>query len=331
MSPPPSAADDAAPRDSDYPSLPPMAASGPSRRSLAISIALFCLTFASTTFVGSLSSAEIGPWFVTGLTYSVPLMAILLAHELGHYIAARIHRVPASLPFFMPVPIPPLGTMGAVILMPGRIARRDALFDNGAAGPLAGLAVALPVLIYGLAHSAVGAPPHGDYLMEGHSLLYTALLRLVKGPIPPGQDIQLTPTAFAGWAGLLVTMINLLPALQLDGGHVAYALFGERQETFSRWLRRALLPLALLVSLSYGVPAYLAGTRGDALQSAFAPGAQWFMWWLILRLMARRGRREHPKTDDGPLSPRRRIIAVATLLLFPLLFMPVWLRLLSNP
>jgi len=294
-----------------------------SRSHFALSILLFGLTFLSTTYVG----AENGDRLWSGLRYSVPLMSILLCHELGHYIAARIHRVPASPPYFVPMPLPPLGTMGAVILMRGRIERRNALLDIGAAGPLAGMAVALPVLIYGIATSPVGPmPEHSGYLIEGRSALYLALLWLIKGPIPDGWDIWLTPTAFAGWAGLLVTMINLIPAVQLDGGHVAYALFGERQELYSRRVRAALLPIALLVSVSYGLAAYFEGARGDLLINGFTPGVHWLLWWLLLGLMTRRSPQEHPPTDDYHLSPRRRAVAWGTLLLFLALFMPAWLR-----
>jgi membrane-associated protease RseP (regulator of RpoE activity) len=299
-------------------------------KQVVIAMLLFIATFGATTYVGALMAGTdpfaSGAW-AAGLSYSVPLMAILLAHEFGHFIAARIHGVPASPPYFVPMPLPPLGTMGAVILMRGRIARRDALLDIGAAGPLAGLVVALPVLIYGIAQSPVGAEPVGvDYWMEGRSLLYLGVLYLLKGPIPDGHDILLSPTAFAGWAGLLVTMINLIPVAQLDGGHVAYALFGARQEKYSRRVRRLLLPLAIGVALAYGIPAYLQGARGDALFAGFAPGGQWLTWWILLRLMTRSGRPEHPPTDDDVLSPRRRAVAIGTLLMFVLLFMPAWLR-----
>jgi membrane-associated protease RseP (regulator of RpoE activity) len=297
------------------------------RRSVALSICLFMITFLSTTCVGSLNSGGEHPHLANGLSFAIPLMAILLAHELGHYIAARIHGVPASPPFFIPFPLPPLGTMGAIILMRGRIARRDALLDIGAAGPLAGMVVALPVLIYGIATSPLEATiPGMAYEMEGRSLLYSALLWWLKGPIPAGHDIMLSPTAFAGWAGLMVTMINLIPAAQLDGGHVAYALFGERQERYSRWLRNALLPMAAGVSLAYGIPALLAGEHGEALRDAFAPGFPWLLWWVVLRVIVGRSKREHPPTDDDVLSPRRRAIAWATLILFALLFMPAWMR-----
>jgi membrane-associated protease RseP (regulator of RpoE activity) len=253
-------------------------------------------------------------------------MAILLSHELGHYVAARIHGVPASLPYFVPMPLPPLGTMGAVILMRDRISSRNALLDIGAAGPLAGLCVALPVLAYGISVSPVQPLPDGIYYKEGHSLLYAGLLHLLKGPIPEGHDILLGPAAFAGWAGLLVTMLNLIPALQLDGGHVAYALLGERYHKLSRWLRQALLPLAVGVGLAYGGPAFAAGKRGDALVGELQPAMQWLVWWLLLAVMGRGAGPEHPPTDPMALSPARKVLACVTLSLFVLLFMPAWLR-----
>ena len=286
-----------------------------SHKRFGLSILLFLLTCGTTTWVG-------------GLSFSAPLMAILLAHELGHYIAARLHRVPSSPPYFIPLPIGPLGTLGAVIAMPDRIEKRDALLDIGAAGPLAGMCVAVPVLIYGIIESPVG--PAGQsaeaYLQEGHSLLYMALLYWLKGPFPAGHDIQLTPTAFAGWVGLLVTMINLIPAAQLDGGHVAYALLGRRQEYVSAQVRRLLLPIGVLVSLYYGAPAYLDGDRGAELFSAASAGLPWLLWFGLLAAMVSRTGVEHPRVDEGPLSPRRRVVAAGTLLLFILLFMPTWLR-----
>lgn len=289
---------------------------------------LLALTIASTTYVGAIWAGSDS--LFEALTFSAPLMAILLAHEFGHYIAARIHKVPASLPFFIPLPLPPLGTMGAVILMPGEIKSRNALLDIGAAGPLAGLVVALPVLIYGIAMSPVlpvRPPPAGTMMyLEGHSLLYSALLFAIKGPIPAGYDINLTSTAFAGWAGLLVTMLNLIPALQLDGGHVAFALLGDRQERISRVVRKLLFPLGLGVALYYGGSAYLAGVRGDPLWSEVTVGMQWLVWGLLLHFMARRGEHEHPPTEGAPLTPGRKWVARLTLSLFVLLFMPAWLR-----
>lgn len=295
----------------------------PGRGQLVLAGLLFALTCVTTTMAGMGARYSLAD----GLAFSIPLMAILLAHELGHYVAARIHHVPASLPLFIPMPKTLIGTMGAVILMGERIASRNALLDIGAAGPLAGMVVALPVLALGIAQSPIAAISSEPYLQEGHSLLYIALLHAIKGPIPAGQDIMLSPTAFAGWVGLLVTMINLIPSLQLDGGHIAYALFGERYDRISRTVRRALLPLAIGVALAYGAPEYLAGKRGEQLIEAFMPGSAWLLWWVLLSIFARGAEHEHPRVDPGPLSPARRWLARGTLVLFVLLFMPSWMRL----
>ncbi|HEX6272108.1 MAG TPA: site-2 protease family protein, partial [Polyangiaceae bacterium] len=143
-------------------------------------------------------------FLVTGWPFAVPLLAILLTHEFGHYFAARRHGVPASLPYFIPMPfVSPFGTMGAVIGMRGRIRSRTALLDIGAAGPLAGLVVALPVLAWGIAESEVKPLPE-RYTQEGQSILYWLLKLVIHGPIPDGSDMNMHATAFAGWVGLLV-------------------------------------------------------------------------------------------------------------------------------
>ncbi len=263
--------------------------------------------------------------FLQGYSFALPLMAILLAHELGHYFAARLHGVDTSLPYFIPMPYALIGTFGAVIRMRGAIRLRDALFDIGAAGPLAGLVVALPVLTYGLATSDVKElDPSQAYLVEGRSLLYLALLYLLKGPIPVGSDIILNPTALAGWAGLLVTMINLVPVGQLDGGHVAYALFGSAQDRYSRWMRHALLLIALLVSGISVLVAWQQHANAESIAAAAQGGVHWLIWWLVLTLVARFMGDQHPPTEPSTLSPTRRALAWFTLSLFVLLFMPTW-------
>lgn len=297
----------------------------------ALPIALIALTFASTLYVGVGWSGHVleTPLDIfKGWPFAVPLMAILLAHEFGHFIAGRYHRVDVSPPFFIPMPFVLFGTLGAVIRMRSAIQRRDALLDVGASGPLAGMVVALPVLIYGIAVSDVAPlPPAGTgYIVEGRSLLYLGLLHLIKGPIPEGFDIFLGPTALAGWAGLLVTMINLIPVAQLDGGHVAYALLGPKQDLVSERVRKALPLLGIGVGLYYGLPAYLAGARDEALLNAATAGAQWLVWALLLWVMTRGAGRLHPPTGPEPLSKGRRWIAIGTLLLFVLLFMPSWIR-----
>lgn len=291
---------------------------------------LIALTFASTFYVGAGMVLGAPPSSLTelrsGWVFSLPLMAILLAHEFGHFFAGRYHRVDVSAPYFIPVPFFLLGTLGAVIQIRERIRSRDALFDIGAAGPLAGMAVALPVIIYGIATSPVEPLTDAPYLLEGRSLLYLGLLGLLKGPIPEGYDIMLTPTALAGWAGLLITMINLLPFGQLDGGHVAYALLGPRQDRNSRIILRLLPLLAIVVSLAYGLPTYLEGVRGDRLVYDASAGMHWLVWAIVLWGLTRATGPGHPPTEDGQLSPRRRIVAYLTLSLFVILFMPSWIR-----
>ena len=293
-------------------------------------VLLMALTFASTLYVGAGMVLGRPPGsfedLLPGWVFSVPLMAILMAHEFGHFFAGRYHRVDVSPPYFIPVPFFLLGTLGAVIQIRERIRSRNALLDIGAAGPLAGMVVALPVVIYGIATSPVEALPDAPYLLEGRSLLYLGLLNWLKGPIPPGYDIMLTPTALAGWAGLLVTMINLLPVGQLDGGHVAYALLGERQDQLSRKLLRSLPVLALVVSAAYGVPAYLDGIRGDKLIYDAAAGMHWLVWAVVLWFLTRATGPDHPPTEDSEVSPRRRLVGWFTLSLFVLLFMPSWIR-----
>lgn len=256
-----------------------------------------------------------------GWTFAVPLLAILLVHEFGHYFAARAHGVDASLPYFIPMPlISPFGTMGAVISMRGRIKSRNALLDIGAAGPLAGLAVAIPVLVVGLMQSKV-QPVSGSGILEGQSLFYLALKRAVLGPIPPGHDVFLSPAAGAGWVGLLVTMLNLLPVGQLDGGHIAYALLGPKQDRVSRVVHLLLL-VAVAWNLVTFLPPALASTDDGAVSQAIGNSTFWLIWFLLLLFLRRVGGVDHPPTDPGELSGARRVIAVASLALFFLLFMP---------
>lgn len=293
-------------------------------------VILFLLTSVSTLWVGAQMEGVAEPSMQTiwqGWTFALPLMAILLSHEMGHYVAGRIHKVDTSPPYFIPMPLSLLGTMGAVIKMRGRIRSRDALLDIGAAGPLAGMVVALPVLLYGLHQSPVEPLTlTGAYIMEGHSILYEAALYVVKGSIPEGYDIMLSPCALAGWAGLLVTMINMIPFGQLDGGHVAYALFGKRQDRLSARMIWVLAFLAVIVSLAFGVPSYLANDPAYIQEGNFYAGVPWLVWAGMLMLMRRYGGSDHPPTDDDSLSPKRRLIAGGTLVLFLLLFMPSMIR-----
>jgi membrane-associated protease RseP (regulator of RpoE activity) len=296
-----------------------------------LNLALFLATAVSVFFTGGMvwgSGAVEGSGWVGllrgiagGWPFAVPLLAILLTHEFGHYIAARIHRVDASLPYFIPFPfLSPFGTMGAVIAMRGRIRSRDALLDIGASGPLAGLCVAIPVLVVGLMHSPVELlGEHGT--QEGQCLLYMAMKRLVVGPIPPGYDVRLTPTALAGWAGIFVTMLNLVAVAQLDGGHIAYALFGPRQNRYGRILHGLLLAIFAYNLARFAGPVVLHRDWGNLWQAA-GNSVFWLMWYVLIRGILRVGGPDHPPTEPGELHPVRKGLAVLSLVLFALLFMP---------
>lgn len=311
-------------------------ASAARRPRYALHAGLFLATVLTTTAAGSLlvHPDRIRP-ISDGLAFSVPLLAILLCHEFGHYIVARLHGVPASLPYFIPLPpfLGLFGTMGAVISMRSVTSDRRKLIDIGAAGPLAGLAVAIPVLIYGLAHSRVDVVAGG--LQEGNSILYAALKYAVKGRWLPGEglDVQLHPTAFAGWAGLFVTMLNLLPFGQLDGGHVMTAFFGERWERVSLVLQRSLLVLSAGVFAWVYALASSAARHGPLplgltpIMAAVDSAALWIIWWFALRFLRKlSGGVDHPPVDAQPLPPSRVMLFILVTLAFVLVFMPVPLR-----
>ncbi|MGI6368117.1 MAG: site-2 protease family protein [Anaerolineae bacterium] len=242
---------------------------------------------------------------VPGLQFTVALLAILLSHEMGHYLVARRFGVPVSLPWLIPFPLSPFGTMGAVIRMAGVPPNRRAMLLTGAAGPLAGLVACLPVLLAGLALSEVrNLPQTGSYVLEGNSLLYWALKYAIHGEWLPSatHDLFMHPLAFAGWAGLLVTGFNLIPAGQLDGGHIASAWLGARARILT-WITVGLLLI-----------------MGFVWQG-------WFVWAILIVLVSR-GQQE-PCENITPLSHAEVGLAIAMLLLFVITFTPVPLRFIS--
>jgi membrane-associated protease RseP (regulator of RpoE activity) len=279
-----------------------------------VNLVLLLATILSTLWIGALSEfAALGRDGVPGLgdlwlglPYCISLMTILGAHELGHYFAARYHKVPVTLPYFIPLPLPPIGTMGAFIRLKAPIASKRALLDVGAAGPLAGLIFAIPILIYGLSTSPVEALPSGAYTLEGNSILYAFAKFAVKGQVLPNgtEDVFLSQVAWAGWVGLLVTGLNLIPVGQLDGGHIAYALFGERAR---------LLYWPVLVTLI----ALVVITRTP----------MWALWAVLLFFMGRHY--AEPLDDITPLDNRRRALAIGSLFIFFLVFVPIPLRIIS--
>ncbi len=316
----------------------------------ALAGTLFALTVISTLFIGVAGYVDVPyprraihvlashghpiraafeavRWLSAGWPFALPLMSILLCHEAGHYIACRIHRVPASLPMFIPLPLPPFGTMGAVIRMRERIRSRNVLLDVGASGPLAGLAIAIPVTWLGLRLSPVRiVERHGNWSQEGTSILYEALKWLAKGSIPAGHDVFLHPVAMAGWTGLFLTMINLIPYGQLDGGHVAYSLLGRAHDRLVRVIPPALAALGVGTGIYWG--RFLRSEHRDpwVIGTGYTQGLSWFVFAAFIMLMHRNSRGRHPPTDDGTLSRSRQVVAIATLLLFVVLFMPVPLR-----
>ncbi|MDB4953231.1 MAG: hypothetical protein JWO36_800 [Myxococcales bacterium] len=268
-------------------------------------------------------------WWASGPVFAATLMTILLCHELGHYFVGRIRGVDVSLPYFIPMPpVISFGTLGAVIKMRNPIEDRGALFDVGAAGPIAGLVVAIPLLVIGLSLSTVGPIPD-DATLEGNSILYAILKYAVFGRWLPGHgvDVNLHPMANAAWVGLLVTMINLMPIGQLDGGHIARAALGQSHEKWSARLHVALPIIGLTVfGVMFGIA--LASGQGwvDALSYAKYGLIPWTIWALLLGAMRRSAGEYHPPVSAVPLDPLRRKLALAMLVIFLLILTPVPMR-----
>ena len=309
-----------------------------------VNIILFLLTLASMLTAGAMYGMDApadtsAPGMLqaivqnlpNGITFAVSLLGILTAHEFGHYFAARFHRIAVSLPYFLPFPLSLFGTLGAFIRLKEPPKNRRVLLDIGLSGPIAGLIVAIPVLLIGLYLSDLGRLPLNAMtaqgsVLEGNSLLYLAMKYIVTGEFLPkplhyaglspfiywvryffvglpmpfgGTDVLLHPLAWAGWAGLLVTMLNLIPAGQLDGGHAIYVLLGKA--TTRLW--PFIIGLLLLLGTVW-------------------PG--WYIWAGMVFLMGRTYAR--PRDEITPLDSRRKWIAIFGLVLFVLVFIPVPLR-----
>ncbi len=302
---------------------------------VGLNVVMFILTVLSVLFVGTTYAANGNiptrlQDFLGGLPFAVSLMAILTAHEFGHYLVGRAHGTPVSLPYFIPIPVPPFGTMGAFINMKAPPKNRNALLDIGVAGPLSGLVIAIPVLLIGLSLSPVepipAQTPAGMALtIEGNSLLYLFSKLVIFGQLLPapasyggispllywlryfftgqplplgGMDVILNPVAWAGWGGLLVTALNLIPAGQLDGGHILYVLFGRKRAG-------RILPVILVALVALGF---------------FWNG--WWLWVALIFFLVGRSYAE-PLDQITPLDGRRKALAVLTLIVFVLVFIPV--------
>ncbi|MCL4258959.1 MAG: site-2 protease family protein [Anaerolineales bacterium] len=310
-------------------------------------LAVFLLTVASVVFTGALyelgdyTPATLNEWLSilpSGLPYAAALLSILLAHEFGHYLAARYHGTEVTLPYFLPLPAPfsPFGTLGAFIQLKEQPRNKKVLFDIGIAGPLAGLAVAIPVLLIGLRLSELDQLPAfipaGDAIsLEGNSILYLLSKYLVFGqwlPAPDtygglhpvlywlryiftgqptplgGADVFLHPVAWAGWAGLLVTSLNLVPAGQLDGGHILYALLGKRVRALWPFIVAGLAALGFVYS-------------------------GWWIWVFLILFMGRTN--AVPQDEITPLDTGRKLLALFGILVILLVFTPIPLRIISGP
>jgi membrane-associated protease RseP (regulator of RpoE activity) len=276
-------------------------------------VLLFVVTIATTTFVGADHYASFLSDFtnlhlrlsITGLLlrgfwYSGTILAILGCHEMGHYVACRYYDVDASLPFFIPAPLPLTGTLGAFIRIRELIPTKRMLFDIGIAGPIAGFAVAVPALFIGLAMShVVRVPPDFTGVELGEPLLFKLASTLLWGTPPDGYSLNLHPMAFAAWFGLLATALNLFPIGQLDGGHISYAVLGRRSSQVT------LATVGVVIALSY-----------------FA--MSWRVWTALMIVMLFTFGRHHPRTidEDVPLDRARMILAVVALVMFIVCFTP---------
>jgi len=287
------------------------------RRRVWLPVILFVATCLSTFWVGGSGWL---PWipFVSpgppslrrllvtngldGLIYMVCLVGILLMHEMGHFLATLRYRIPASLPYFIPLPISPIGTMGAVIGMDGLRANRRELFDIGLAGPLAGLLVAVPIMCVGIARLDLTRMAYGPFAVDLPLFVRIALQVIQPPGYEPGRLIhfhQLNPYFMAGWVGFLVTGLNMLPVSQLDGGHVVYTLFGKR----AHWVARGFILLAI----------------------GFVVISQQWNWILMIALVLFIGT-DHPPTRDDqmPLGRVRMVIGCLAILIPVFCFAP-WL------
>ena len=300
------------PRQADPLTLPafdPVAAPVPHRGRPWVNLVLFLATIATTTFWGAIhyegfvSDFEVtspGPLMLWhGLWYSVTILGILGAHELGHYYACRYYRVDASLPYFLPAPFL-TGTLGAVIRIRQPIPTKPILFDIGVAGPIAGFVVAMPALFLGLSLSRVLPLPENFVgLSLGEPPLFRLAAWIIWGTAPEGYSLILHPVALAAWFGLLVTALNLFPIGQLDGGHISYATFGPRSTLVTMVAAAAVILLTFYSS-------------------------SWIAWAVLTVFMLIKFGPRHPRTLDHhiPLDRTRMLVAIGALVMFILCFTP---------
>jgi membrane-associated protease RseP (regulator of RpoE activity) len=240
--------------------------------------------------------------FVRGLWYSVPILAILGTHEMGHYLACRYYGVDASRPYFLPMPLFLTGTLGAFIRIRQPIPNKRQLFDIGIAGPIAGFLVAVPVLFAGMYLSRVTELPkdfEGELVWLGEPLLFKLAAWLTFGPVPEGFSVNMHPVGFAAWFGLLATALNLFPIGQLDGGHISYAVLGPKSTIVT------LVMIGCLVGLTFW-------------------SLSWLVWAGLMIVMLFAFGPKHPRTpdEDEPLDAGRKRLAIFAVVMFVLCFTP---------
>jgi membrane-associated protease RseP (regulator of RpoE activity) len=279
---------------------------------------LFLLTLGSTTFVGALyylsfesdfGRRSVSFQFWQGLWYSVPVLLILGAHEMGHYVCCRRYNVDASLPYFIPLPVMPTGTLGAVIRIREAFPTRTVLFDIGVAGPIAGFIVLLPALLWGMTLSqVVPAPRIEEGLLFGEPLLFRLVSWAIFGSIPDTLALNAHPMVFAAWFGMLATALNLLPFGQLDGGHLTHATL-QRHSTI----------ISAVTVLGAVVMCYFSRS--------------WLATTVIMVVMLFVVGPRHPRVlhEDEPLRPGRRAVAIFALAMLVVCFTPVPIELLGRP
>lgn len=266
-----------------------------------IHVILFIITFLTTLTAGALQKGinviTEPDRIVEGLPFAGTLMIILLCHELSHYIASKKHHTKATLPYFIPAPSI-IGTFGAFIKMKSPIITRKALIDIGASGPIAGFIVSVIACIVGLSMSEIVSVSGAEGALSlGDSILFSFLSRVVLGVAPDNHDILLHPVAFAGWIGLFVTSLNLIPIGQLDGGHIAFAILGERHKYVS----------VILVAI-LGIFGFF-----------FWEG--WSLWAVLMLILGIK----HPPVLywEASLDPKRRFIGIFTFVIFIITFIPL--------
>lgn len=261
---------------------------------------LFLATIVTTFLAGALTHGGL----LEGLAYSATIMSILVAHEAGHYLQAKRYGVPATPPMFIPMPLPPIGTMGAVIIQGAGHADRKTMFDIAVSGPLAGLVVAIPALFWG-GQSLKIAPQTPGAMYFSDPPLVKWIVRMVNEPLPPGTDYMFEGISgavfFAGWFGVLITGLNLVPLGQLDGGHILYSLIGKKQHDVARFL--------FIGAVAYFIASFFTGAE--------------FGWGIMLVLVALMGIRHPPTRDDRmPLGTVRHVVGWFTLALLLVCFVP---------